>query len=124
MKLFMYIDRVNRLHELIKRKSTGKPETLAKKLNLSVSRVYQIIEELKLMQVPIAYSRTMQSYYYTNDYEVLIDVQLRPLEEKDHYHTSGGSFQKKVFDYHPFHLSLATVTSQKLGVFSFPTILL
>lgn len=94
MKLFMYIDRVNRLHELIKRKSTGKPETLAKKLNLSVSRVYQIIEELKLMEVPIAYSRTIQSYYYTNDYEVLIDVQLRPLEEKDHYHTSGGSFQK------------------------------
>lgn len=94
MKLFMYIDRVNRLHELIKRKSTGKPETLAKKLNLSVSRVYQIIEELKLMQVPIAYSRTMQSYYYTNEYEVLIDVQLRPLEEKDHYHTSGGGFQK------------------------------
>lgn len=98
MKLFMYIDRVNRLHELIKRKSTGKPETLAKKLNLSVSRVYQIIEELKLMQVPIAYSRTLQSYYYTNDYEVSIDVQLRPLEEKEHYQTSGGSFLTSVLD--------------------------
>lgn len=116
MKLFMYIDRVNRLHELIKRKSTGKPEVLAKKLNLSVSRVYQIIEELKLMQVPIAYSRTLQTYYYTNDYEVSIDVQLRPLEEKEYYHTSGGSLSEKVLYKSHLHFALNHCYKKKLAI--------
>ncbi|QNL52060.1 HTH domain-containing protein [Olivibacter sp. SDN3] len=94
MKLFMYIDRVNRLHQLIKRKRTGTPEELAERLNLSVSRIYQIIEELKLMEVPIAYSRTFRSYYYTSAYEILIDVQLRPLNNQEYHNTNGGCYAK------------------------------
>lgn len=90
MKVFMYIDRINRLHQLIKRKATGTPETLAEKLNLSVSRVHQIIEELKIMEVPIAYSRTMKSYYYTDAYEVVIDVQLKPLNEHEYQQVGGA----------------------------------
>ncbi|QNL51727.1 DUF2013 domain-containing protein [Olivibacter sp. SDN3] len=100
MKLFMYIDRINHLHQLIKRKSTGTPEMLAKKLNLSVSRVHQIIEELKIMQVPIAYSRTMKSYYYTNAYEVLIDVQLKPLN--DHEYQQVGGFRNQITSFRHF----------------------
>lgn len=86
----MYIDRVNQLHKLIRLKCTGTPEKLATRLNLSVSRLYQIIEELKLMEVPIAYSRTIQSYYYTSEYEIAIDVKLRPLDEHEYVLTGGG----------------------------------
>ena len=47
MKIFEYIDRINLLHKLIKERRTGTPENLAKRLLISPSRLYVILDELK-----------------------------------------------------------------------------
>ncbi|WP_198659581.1 hypothetical protein, partial [Nubsella zeaxanthinifaciens] len=48
MKLFEYIERINLLHKLINERRTGTPARLAKRLNISTSRLYVILDELKL----------------------------------------------------------------------------
>ena len=53
MKLLEQIERINRLHELIKHRRTGTPSQLAQRLNLSTSMVYKLIDELKLREAPI-----------------------------------------------------------------------
>lgn len=90
MKLFEYIERINLLHKLIKEKRTGCPRQLAKRLHISKGRVYQLIEELRLREAPIAYSRTLETYYYTTDYEINITFSLRPLTNTEMLNTNAG----------------------------------
>lgn len=80
MKLFDQIERINRLHDLIRSRSTGTPRELARRLQISESRLYQIIEELKNMEVPIEYNRQRQTYYYTYAYEMRLTALFRPLD--------------------------------------------
>lgn len=79
MKLLEHIDRINRLHALLKKKRTGTPEQLAQKLHVSVSRLYAVVEELKLMGAPITYSRQLQTYYYEYDFEMSVEWNFKPL---------------------------------------------
>lgn len=90
MKLFEYIDRINLLHKLIKERRTGCPEKLAKRLSISKGRIYQLIEELRMKHVPIAYSRTLETYYYTSDYEINISLSLKPLSAEELVNTNAG----------------------------------
>lgn len=83
MKLLVLIERINRLHELIKHRSTGTPEELAKRLNLSTSMVYKVIEDLKLNSVPIEYSRQLRSYYYSTPYRMNITMDFHFLNQED-----------------------------------------
>ncbi|RDC57310.1 HTH domain-containing protein [Pedobacter chinensis] len=90
MKIFEYIDRINLLHKLIKERKTGTPEKLAKRLNISKGRLYQLIEELRLMEVPIAYSRSFETYYYTLDYEISASLSLKNLSASDMLKINAG----------------------------------
>lgn len=47
---------------LAKRKATGSPDELARKLNVNASTVYRYIKNLKKKKVPIEYSAAYQSY--------------------------------------------------------------
>lgn len=64
MGLSIYLKRVNRLHLLIKRKSTGSPEEFAQKMNLSRSALLKNLSELRQLGFPIEYDRTRNSYHY------------------------------------------------------------
>lgn len=69
MSILTKIERIERIHDLIKRKSTGTPETFARKLNVSESTLYHLISELKELGAPIQYCRSRESYeygYYVN----------------------------------------------------------
>lgn len=90
MKIFNQIDRINLLHKLIQQGRTGTPEELAKRLGISTVRLYQIIEELRTMEVPINYSRQRRTYHYTDEYEIVIDVRMRPLTIRERLSTNGG----------------------------------
>ncbi len=74
MKLFEYIDRVNLLNNLIAAKRTGTPDELAKRLYLSKSRLFRVIEDLKLKGALINYSREARTYYYTNNFKMQISL--------------------------------------------------
>jgi len=83
MKLLEQIERINRLHELIKHRRTGTPSQLAQRLNLSTSMVYKLIDELKLREAPITYSRQLGTYYYSRSYQMKISIDFKSIEEED-----------------------------------------
>ncbi|MCC8423848.1 HTH domain-containing protein [Mucilaginibacter sp. UR6-11] len=62
-----YFDRLEQLNGLIKRKSTGAPGELAKKMNVSERTAFEYIEILKSLGAEIRYSRSRRSYYYPID---------------------------------------------------------
>jgi biotin operon repressor len=60
-----YFDRLDYLNSLIKKKATGAPEQLARKLNVSERTIFEYLEILKSLGADIKYNRDRQSYYYT-----------------------------------------------------------
>lgn len=83
MKLLEQIERINRLHELIKHRRTGTPDQLARRLNLSTSMVYKLMDELKLKDAPIEYSRQLGTYYYSRSFQMKISVDFRAIAEEE-----------------------------------------
>ncbi|QNL48166.1 DNA-binding protein [Olivibacter sp. SDN3] len=90
MKLLVYIERINLLHKLIRQRRTGSPMELSKRLGLSTSRMYRVIEELRLNGAPIAYSRQQQTYYYEYNYHIVISATFTSLEQHEMRDVSGG----------------------------------
>jgi predicted DNA-binding transcriptional regulator YafY len=70
MKLLNYMERIQRMHLLISARNTGTPMEFSKRMNISVSRLSRIIEELKLMGAPICYDRKLKTYFYEEPYEI------------------------------------------------------
>ncbi len=83
MKLFEQIERINRLHELIKYRRTGTPGELAKRLKISTSMMYKVMEELRLRDAPIEYSKQLQTYYYSQPYLMNINLDFRLLQDEN-----------------------------------------
>ena len=83
MKLPEQIERINRLHELIKHRRTGTPSVLANKLNLSTSMIYKLIDELKLRDAPIVYSRQLGTYYYSRSFQIKISIDFKTVTEEE-----------------------------------------
>jgi len=66
MKHLVDLVKLDRLDNLIRRKATGKPEELAKRLGLSRSTLFEIISYLRgEMNAPIIYNRYICSYEYS-----------------------------------------------------------
>lgn len=82
MKLTVQMERLKRLNKLIEQKSTGNPNRLADRLGISRSRLYVILNELKLMGAPIRYSRLLSSFYYTHPIECHFNCILRKINFK------------------------------------------
>uniref|UniRef100_UPI0040485234 HTH domain-containing protein n=1 Tax=Roseivirga sp. TaxID=1964215 RepID=UPI0040485234 len=56
------IERIQRIHELIKKRATGTPKELALKLNLSERQIYNLLELMKALGAPITYSSKLYTY--------------------------------------------------------------
>jgi predicted DNA-binding transcriptional regulator YafY len=83
VKLLEQIERINRLHELIKHRRTGTPSELANRLNLSTSMIYKLIDELKLRDAPIVYSRQLGTYYYSSSFQMKISIDFKAIVEDE-----------------------------------------
>lgn len=66
MALTRYVERVERVDQLIRRKSTGSPKELAAKLEISQRSLFELINQMKDLGAPISYSKARRSYVYTN----------------------------------------------------------
>ncbi|MCG8329561.1 MAG: HTH domain-containing protein [Chitinophagales bacterium] len=65
MKLLQQLLLLERIDCLIRRKATGSPEQLARRLNVSLRHTYRLINELKQMGFPIKYNRQRSTYEYS-----------------------------------------------------------
>lgn len=84
MKTIKELERLRKIHQYIKVTNTGTPKEFAEKLNLSVSQLYNILDDLKTKGFPIIYSRRLKSYLYDGycDLEIIYSVQLLTESEK------------------------------------------
>lgn len=63
MKPDLFI-RLETLDNLIRTRSTGTPENLAKRLSISVRSLYHFLDVMRDLGAPICYNKASQSYYY------------------------------------------------------------
>ena len=72
MSLIKRIQQIERINALIRRKGTGTPAELAKKLNVSERTVYNLIDLMIRMGAPIYYCNERKSFCYEYDVEFSI----------------------------------------------------
>lgn len=64
MKTIEQINRLQRIDQLIRTKSTGCPDDFARKLNISVSTLFELLNCLKQIGADIKYNRDKLTYMY------------------------------------------------------------
>lgn len=90
MKLFEAINRMDRIHQLIRREATGSPEEFAERFNLKRRQLYNILDEFKDYGADIKYCRVKNSFYYENEFTVLVKISTTPLPDDDGTDFWGG----------------------------------
>jgi hypothetical protein len=73
-QLQKYAERLRRADRLIRQESTGTPKEFASKLNISESHLYGFLEELKLLGLPLKYSKVKLTYFYTRPAMLHIEI--------------------------------------------------
>ena len=66
------LQQIKRLDSLIRRRATGSPSELAERLELSERQLYNIMNMLKDMDAPVAYSTGEQTYYYERNVKLIL----------------------------------------------------
>lgn len=99
MKIFEYLDRINRMHRLVAGHSTGTPEEFARQLGVSRTSLYELIDELRSRGAPIVYSKSAKTFYYKQPFDILVSCCLRPLSYSETKESAGGNrlFSKILF---------------------------
>ncbi|UJH67227.1 HTH domain-containing protein [Allomuricauda sp. SCSIO 65647] len=89
-KLTQQIAILERIDQLIRLKSTGKPKQLAERLGVSEATVFRMIEIMKEMNAPICYDLTRQSYIYTKMTSFKCGFYVEELDSMTERNLSGG----------------------------------
>lgn len=95
MKAIQQLERLQRINEMIKARSTGTPEILCNKLNISRRQLFKDLEIFKDMGAKIAYSKIRETYFYPNGHELEISYSFRLIPKKEIQNINGGFFLKK-----------------------------
>lgn len=90
-KLFSQIELIERLDQLIRLRATGTPKALARKLEISESSLYRLIEMIKEMGAPVKYSVRNQCYFYLGDVDFKCGFYFRELSKREIRKVTGGS---------------------------------
>lgn len=91
MKNLKQLDRLRRIHHLIKLQNTGTPNELAKKLRISIRLLYLLLEYLKDLDAPLVFNRQSKTYYYTHDFELKIQVSVQVMSHDKLVQIYAGS---------------------------------
>jgi hypothetical protein len=86
MQLEKYITRLRYAHKLIRSESTGSAKEFARKLHIGKSQFYCLLEEFKFIGAELEYDHCRKTYYYLNDFELIIDI-----------HVLTGGEEQKIF---------------------------
>ena len=95
MNEIKYLERLKRINEIIKSKSSGTPKEFAKKLRISEGHLYCCINEMKEMGVPVDYDRNLHYYYYTKEFDLKVSYSIQLISEEECKQICGGFSIKK-----------------------------
>ena len=76
MSTMKYVARMERIDQLIRQEMTGNAPDFADRLNISVRQLYNLMDELKDLGLPIAYCRNRQTYYYKVPCRIVFEVRI------------------------------------------------
>jgi predicted DNA-binding transcriptional regulator YafY len=76
MSTLKYISRLERLDQLIRHEGTGNAPVFAERLGISVRQLYNLIEELRDLGMPIAYCRIRQTFYYRFPCRIIFEIRM------------------------------------------------
>ena len=79
---FKAFDRINKINQLIKNKSTGNPKEFANKLNISKSILFLILKDFRAMGAHIKYCNELRSYFYTKPVEIKASYSIKLIFKK------------------------------------------
>jgi hypothetical protein len=82
MQLDKYIIRLRYAHTLIRNESTGSAKDFAQKLHIGKSQFYCLLEEFKFFGAKLEYDHYRKTYYYLNDFELIIDIRVLTGDEE------------------------------------------
>ncbi len=71
------LNRLKRLHQLIRSECTGTPYELSRRLHVSERLVYLLVEQLRDFDALIDYDRSRQTYYYRELFDLEVDISVR-----------------------------------------------
>jgi len=71
------LERLRKIHRLIKLECTGTPLELSQKLHISLRQTYLILEQLKEFDAPLKFNRRTKNYYYEFDFELSIQISIQ-----------------------------------------------
>lgn len=95
-KIIEKIELIDRMDQLIRLKATGTPKSIARRLNLSESSIYRLIDIIKDMGAPVEFSVKDQSYIYSSDVRFICGFFIKELALSKMKKISGGC-QKRLF---------------------------
>ena len=90
MSLTKSIQRLQKLHLLISEQKTGTPKELAKKLGISRSYLYIMIEDVKMLNMHVIYSRKNKTFFYEIDNIFDISLNIKKLSNDELRNTNAG----------------------------------
>ena len=90
MSLIDNIHRYSQLHLLINRGATGNGKQLATKMGITERQVYNYLQELREMNIPISYDPVRETYYYTQPVRFEFMYGVVPLTDQELSDTDGG----------------------------------
>lgn len=76
MTLSKHLQRLQLMDNMIRHKRSGTPEQFARKIGVSTSQLYKLINELKALGAPIGYCRSRQTYMYLKP--VILNLGFQP----------------------------------------------
>ena len=82
MNIIHQIERLQKLNKLIEQERTGTPSELASRLGVSRSKLYELLGGLKSFGKNVAYRRSYQTFYYTDERKLEIAFAIK-LEQDD-----------------------------------------
>ena len=67
MNLIRNLNRVERLHQLILAEKTGTPQEVAKRLGISKSALFIMVDELNSLNLKVSYSSKYETFFYDKE---------------------------------------------------------
>lgn len=91
MDPFTVIDKMQIFCKLIEHQHTGSPKEFAKKLGISRSSLYDLIDNARSRGLNIKYSRSIQSFYFKEAIDIDIRFSLNKVTLYETINVDGGS---------------------------------
>ena len=96
MKSLKQIQQLRKLHHMIKQEATGNPKMVAKKMHVSERQVFNLIDQLRTMDAQVCFNRRANTYYYANDFELLVNISVKVIHGEEVLHIYAGN-KREVF---------------------------